>query len=307
MIIPSPRRLAPDFYVLGTPHLPVYLLGQGTEWTLLEGGMHWMTELVYAQLRLVVPQLEHVRHWFITHAHYDHCGLLSTLYPRLPRVQVYASAKTVQVFQQAKSRAIIERFNQEVTRRRWVAEATATETVSLAELPVMPLPHSSVVQIGRHRTLRVLATPGHSACQLSLWDAEHSQLFAADALGEYHGAGEWLPLIFDDFQAYVESIRHLEGLKATTLALGHHQVLIGDEAVQAPRRSLTSLARFGDWLHTRLHAGSAPDQLAQELTARFATPSADFLPAGLHQQSMLRLIQVLQQANYTPTLEQSLV
>ncbi|MFD2786736.1 MBL fold metallo-hydrolase [Hymenobacter rubripertinctus] len=292
----APRCLAPDFYVLGTPQVPVYLVGQGLSWTLIEGGLAWMADLVRWQLLQVVPELACVRHWFITHSHYDHCGLLTTLYAQLPRVQVYASAATARVFQQEKSRRVIERLNQAVTQCPGLAPAAAA--LCLSRVPITPLHEGAGVALGGHQHLQVLATPGHSACHISLWDVAHHRLFASDALGEFQESGEWCPLVFDDAPAYVASIRRIETLGATTLALAHHQVLQGRAAVQAPRRSLRSLYCLCRWLARRRAQGAGAPELAAALTAQFGGLSAGFLPAGLHHSSMLRLLQVLEQGAF---------
>lgn len=57
-----------------------------------------------------------VHYWLITHKHYDHCGLLPYLCPRLPNVQVLASERTCQAWKSESAVRVVERLNRQLLR-----------------------------------------------------------------------------------------------------------------------------------------------------------------------------------------------
>ena len=50
--------------------------------------------------------------------------------------------------------------------------------------------------------MHAIALPGHSACLFGYHCPQLDLLFASDALGEYHAPTQWLPLVFQDPDAY---------------------------------------------------------------------------------------------------------
>lgn len=77
-----------------------------------------------------------------------------------------------------------------------------------------------IVDLG-NRIFEVIHTPGHSAGQIMLWEAETRILFSGDMI--YDG-----PLIEDDVAAYVASMKRIYNLPVRTVHGGHFPSFSGD-------------------------------------------------------------------------------
>ena len=79
------------------------------------------------------------------------------------------------------------------------------------------------------RTLRVIATPGHTPDAISLFDSAHGLLFTGDT---YYPATIWLYRPETDLRAYDASIRRLAALAPQVkLVLGAHNVPVAPPSV----------------------------------------------------------------------------
>ena len=87
-------------------------------------------------------------------------------------------------------------------------------------------------------SLRVMATPGHSDCSTSFFDAERRILVSADVTPYYISAHDyWWPNYFTGYAAYVASMERLAALGAEIVCLGHTATIRGaDEATETARR-----------------------------------------------------------------------
>lgn len=113
----APGQLDDDLCLLGDVQVPVFLLRLGeASWALVEGGISRDAELVWADLCRWVADPSQVHYWLITHKHYDHCGLLPYLCPRLPNVQVLASERTCQAWKSESAVRVVERLNRQLLR-----------------------------------------------------------------------------------------------------------------------------------------------------------------------------------------------
>ena len=253
MWIYEPAKVNDDLYMLGTKANPLYLLKTGQEWLLIEGGMLRDAALVVSQLQTIVPDLSHIRHWFITHSHFDHCGLLADLLPDATR---YASPATIKNLMTEKYRALIYKLQ-----RGFVSGYTGEYTVNpydeLATKKFVPVEDGDVLSIGEH-TFTVLATPGHSDCSLSLY-SDHQYLFAADAFGELLQPDDWFPLPFQSPPQYLQSIEKLQQLQPSMVAVGHHGLLTGDDAAHVASHSLCATHQYIQYFGSMLHEHGLED------------------------------------------------
>ncbi|QNA87323.1 MBL fold metallo-hydrolase [Massilia sp. Dwa41.01b] len=77
----------------------------------MEGGVSAAAPIVWEQLLAIVGDPAHVRHWLVTHMHYDHCALLPWLVPRLPRVRILASSASAAGWGSPRAQAFIDSMN----------------------------------------------------------------------------------------------------------------------------------------------------------------------------------------------------
>ncbi|TRX76854.1 MBL fold metallo-hydrolase [Pseudomonas mangiferae] len=288
----TPGRLDDDLYLLGDPQVPVFLLDLGEErWALVEGGLSRDVEAVWADLCRWVGDPARVRYWLITHKHYDHCGLLPYLCPRLPEVRVLASARACQSWQSEKAVRVVERLNQPLLR----PGQSLPDAMPWQDLPVQAIAAGECLALGPGHCLEVLEGGGHCDDQVLFHDPRRWRLFCGDALGEFDEQdGLWRPLVFDDLDAYLATLGRLQALPTLRQLLpGHGGLFAGTLAADAAESAYRECLRLCRRLRWREAHGADAGRLGEELNQAWEAQSRDFLPAGLHLSSMQRMLDIL--------------
>ena len=221
----APGQLDDDLCLLGDVQVPVFLLRLGeASWALVEGGISRDAELVWADLCRWVADPSQVHYWLITHKHYDHCGLLPYLCPRLPNVQVLASERTCQAWKSESAVRVVERLNRQLLR----AEQRLPEACAWDALPVRAVADGEWLELGPRHRLQVIEAHGHSDDHVVFYDVRRRRLFCGDALGEFDEAeGVWRPLVFDEVDAGVGGRAAVEiGRRLARLADGNQVIVV---------------------------------------------------------------------------------
>ncbi|MBB5017614.1 glyoxylase-like metal-dependent hydrolase (beta-lactamase superfamily II) [Chitinivorax tropicus] len=283
----------PHLAVLGTPEIPLYLIVNQDSATLIEGGLSGMTDRVWQQLHsLLAPYggIRHLRHWLITHSHYDHCSLLMTLKSRMPWVQVMGSIRTADALQRPSAIEVIRMLDDEAS--ACYQPVPLADRHPLADVPLHVLLPTHALDIGQGMQIRAIPLPGHSVCQQGYYCEALGLLFVSDALGEWQGEGQWLPLVFQDVPAYRRSLACIDQLGAEQIALGHHAILQGPAARLAASQAMAKLHSMQEQALALDATPASQHRLAQQWTTQFGLRSAKVVSPKLHLQSMQRMIQL---------------
>lgn len=291
MWIYEPGKVTSDLYLLGRKEVPLYLLKCGPEWLLVDGGMLREQELVLSQLKAIVPDLSDIRHWFITHSHFDHCGLLATL---LPEARIYAAETAIRNFMTPKYRTSLYRLQRSFLPGPPSEQADNPYDV-LASGDFLAVGEGDQLTIGDH-TFTVMATPGHSECSLSLY-SDHQYLFAADAFGEMLRPDDWFPLPFQSPPQYLQSIERLGQLPVSLVTAGHHGLLTDEHAQQLAGHSLLTHQRYIRYFETMLHQHGL-EEASRLVTEKYSYNSSTFFSVRMHQASVRNVITILQETGY---------
>jgi glyoxylase-like metal-dependent hydrolase (beta-lactamase superfamily II) len=83
--------------------------------------------------------------------------------------------------------------------------------------------------------LQVLATPGHTAGHLSVFDEATGVLVAGDALTNEGGLAGSNPLFTEDSAAAAASVRKMAELAPRTILVGHGDPVVDDAAAELER------------------------------------------------------------------------
>jgi glyoxylase-like metal-dependent hydrolase (beta-lactamase superfamily II) len=86
--------------------------------------------------------------------------------------------------------------------------------------------------------MRIVATPGHTAGHVVVFDPDTGVLVAGDALGNRGGLTGANPQFTEDEATAAESVRKLAALAPTTILFGH-----GDPVVDGAATALEELVR----------------------------------------------------------------
>ncbi|WP_165828267.1 MBL fold metallo-hydrolase [Chryseobacterium phosphatilyticum] len=269
--------------ILGTLTNPVYLIKGKDEYILVESGVTRDAPTILSQLKEHVSDLSLIKHWFITHSHYDHCGTIESLYPYFRNVQLYASEYAVSNFRNEKYVKKIRQLNALISDQ----EITGFPA-DLQQIPFITVKDNDIIETDSG-IWQILYTPGHSQCSVSLYHKESDTLFVSDALGEIIGHEKWFPLAFDHVEKFVESINRLNTLHPQTIALGHNGILTGSDARLAPEHSLRgyheTLQFISELQHTLSH-----EQLIDEICKKFKVMDHSFISDKVYRKSIEMLL-----------------
>ncbi|MBW2038427.1 MAG: MBL fold metallo-hydrolase [Deltaproteobacteria bacterium] len=243
MIFNRTGRVRDDFYVLGHPWSPVYLL-DGWRPVLFEAGFCCLGRIYEEAIRAVLgrcrPEI-----LFITHVHYDHCGATFYLKKVFPGLQVAASSIAAQIIERPNAQKLMRTLSQNV-----ISLVTGVDRTKLLNEPFEPfkvdmiLSDGQVVELEEGLTVQVLATPGHTRDLLSYYIPEKKILIATEAAGCADLTGHIVTEFLVDYETYLAGLKRLAALEVEVLCQGHHFVFVGAAVKDFFARSIESTERF---------------------------------------------------------------
>ena len=286
-----------NLFLLGTIDVPMYLIKVSGGWALLEGSVEPLAPRILQQLKHIVGDLAQIKYWFITHSHYDHIGTLALLYPLLPCVRVFASKLTKRALSHEKANEVTRKLTNSLYKimpQAQYADHTLQATkVAFADIPVEVLEDGQQVDFDESHCMVAIATPGHAKCLLSFYEPKFKRLYVSDALGEMVSPNQWEPLIFQDYQAYIASLKRLQQLDITQLVLGHHGILYGDLAQQAPTLAEQGVYQFiRNATQVFKHCSQDIAHTAQQISESSRASTATFVSKKLHYNGTLFMLKL---------------
>ena len=271
LIKDPPVEVAEGVRMLGTNEYPVFLVTDGDEGAIFEGGVGAAGPIVKEQLVGLDVTADTVKQIIITHAHPDHVMAVPAFREMFPKAKVCASKIAAGTLGVEKAVAFFKKIDGMLTEA--LVEAGSIKDKHrpkpLTEKQIAVdkiLSDGDTLTVGR-RKFDVLATPGHSDCSLSFHEAEIRLLIISDATGYYiPDCSYFWPNYFTDYGAYLESIRRLAALDAEIVCLSHNAVVKGAEAVKA---YFDGAAAATEAYHERIvaetTAGKAQDEIGRQL------------------------------------------
>ncbi len=283
-------EISSDLIMLGSSDVPVYLLKLADkEWALIDGGISTDHHIFWLQLNLWVESPADVKYWLITHKHFDHCGLLSYMCPRLPNVTVLVSDKTKQSWEQKKTRKVILSLNESIG-----FESNDLESVDLHQLNLASFMPGDELVLSEKYALTVYAAPGHSDDHVVFYDSKRQRLFAGDAIGELnYQTFQWQPLIFDDAVTYINTLKNLQLLPISQVLLGHGGMLCGENVQTAIKLAYQQAKQFIVSVKPSLSNANNTEKLAKDLNEKWSNQSKRFVSKELHLNSMRFMLEAI--------------
>ncbi len=167
-----------------------YVLVRGREAAVVDTGADGSADAIGSVLGDAGPGWAGVRHVVLTHKHGDHVGSVGEVLTRA---------------------------------------TNATGYVGTADLPDVDAAGLQTLGDGDDVLgLQVVATPGHTAGHLAVYDSGTGVLVAGDALTNTDGLTGSLPQFTEDEAAAAESVRKLAQLSPSTILVGHGDPLLED-------------------------------------------------------------------------------
>jgi len=256
--------ITPNFYQLGTPSYPAYLL-MGDSGVIIEGGTGVTFPIIVDQVREIGIEPERIKYLVLTHTHPDHIGAVPHLKKLWPHLKVVASEVAVKLLQ--KEEVIqefikIDRIITEVLLIKGDIDQWAVELDNPVFEVDMVVKEGDKIDLGAGVVWTVYETPGHSPCHLSFYNERDGILVIGDATGIYEPGKEvFWPNYFHSLEEYCNSIRKLAALPAKIGARSHGGIVEGE-----PRDYLQRVMKATESYHRemleRLTQGESPEEIA---------------------------------------------
>jgi glyoxylase-like metal-dependent hydrolase (beta-lactamase superfamily II) len=243
MRIEHAGKISDDFYVMGHPAMPVYLLN-GPAPVLFDAGLTSLCRLYEEDIVKVLGNRSPA-YLFLTHSHFDHIGAAAYLKTVYPKMRIAGSVRTQEILGRPKAIHLIRSLNQEA--------AQLMESLNRASIYKGPFePFDIDLIIKRDRTIEldpdchveVIKTPGHTWDFISYWVPEKKILVASEAVGCDDGAGYIYTEFLVDYDSYLTSLKRLARLDAKVLCQGHRLVFTGTDAEEHVSRSIEQAANY---------------------------------------------------------------
>ena len=264
MIITRKGIVADNFYVVGVPEMPVYLL-DGEKPVLFEASLSAIGPVLVEEVRKTLgdrsPEM-----LFLTHVHFDHCGSAAYLKKTFPDLKIAASQKAAEILTRPNALSHMARLNESAAEviKGWHPEITQTTAFEPFQLDRV-LADGERIELEAGSTVEVIAAPGHTWDSLSYYLPERKILIASESTGCVDNTGEVVTEFLADYQAYVDTIQRLSRLDVDIFCQGHRLVYTGEDVPPFFERSLEAAATFRETIEKMLRqeGGDIPRTVAR--------------------------------------------
>jgi glyoxylase-like metal-dependent hydrolase (beta-lactamase superfamily II) len=229
MWIKEPGAVTERIEFLGSKEICSYLL-KGDVYALIGGGMAHVVPKVLAQLEDLDIDLERIRHLIILHTHYDHLGMAPYLARQWPWLRVAVSRVGSQVLKNQRALKTIQDYNNSALGNESQAKHMVPLNLIEEGFPVHDLINGGMeLSLGDGVKLRVIETPGHSVCSMTIYFPGEHTLFPSDGIGAFTEE-RLLPMGSSNFDDFQDSIEKLCEIDAEIFCFEHYGVLTPPEA-----------------------------------------------------------------------------
>ena len=275
----NPIPITPNFYQLGTPAFPAYL-SMGDIGMIIEGGTGPTFQIIVEQVKSVGIDPEKIKYILLTHTHADHIGGVPHFKREWPHIKLLASPNAANIL---KKKELINEF---------ILVDTGIAQLMKAKDEIEQLPpaleeysfevdstikEEDKIDLGNDVVWDVYDTPGHSPCQIALFEEKEGTLVVGDATGFYVPEKDaFWPNYFVSLVDYCNSIRKLASLPAKRAVLSHNCVVEGDVDKHL-KKAMQATEAYHNELMARLERGESPESIAMD-KARFVDSLTDIQP-----------------------------
>ncbi len=263
---PEIYRIRLPFTNIGAGVSNCYLVRSGSEWLMVDSGAAGMANRRRLAESMRVVGFDHRKATaFLTHAHFDHAGLMTDVLGYSTVLMVSRTAY--------ESRSLHAGDLQRLFIRRMLAMGASMDeacsyaavnsesaVLDLRSLNMVFAEDGDVFAVGS-LTFEVLATPGHTADHLSLFCRESGLLFSGDAVLKRSAPSlDSQPGCEDALRTYFDTLGRLLSVPVSYALPGHGEVLGGPEAFRSQPLQEALNARGASEpsecaFHEAIHAG----------------------------------------------------
>jgi len=243
MIINKTGQIIEDFYSIGHPAIPVFLM-DGVRPLIFDAGFAFLGEIYAGEIKKILGARQ-PEYLFLTHAHFDHCGSVSILKKHFPLMKVITSKKAKDILGRPNAIKLIKALNQASEKMAGDIEIDFALSGEFEPFKIdKTVKDDDILNISNGLNIRVIETPGHTSDCLSYYIQEKKILISSEAAGQPDHTGYIVSDCLLDFDQYFSSMKRLSLLDIEILCPGHLFVYTGDDAKKYLRESMLECERF---------------------------------------------------------------
>ena len=229
MRIRKPGKVGDHLWFFGREESGVYLLEGEDGAMLISGGMSYIVPEILQQFDEFGIDEEKISKILILHSHFDHVGVIPFFKRRLPRAEVYASARAWEILRMEKAVTTINEFSRNVAKRMEMEEAYFIYDLEWRDdVTGKTIREGDQIDL-RGLTVSIFEIPGHSSCCIAAYVPQLKALFPTDGGG----------IPFDEtiitsgnsnYTNYQEGLGKLKDLEVEVYFADHYGYVTGEEA-----------------------------------------------------------------------------
>ena len=201
-----------------------YLVTSGKDAVLVDSGYASKTKETIANITRYLDGRK-LKHIILTHSHYDHVMGSAAISQYFSDAKIYAHPKVRAIFAKPNARKFMEDMNKAAAIEQGVsAESGWTEKMHVD----VDVTDGQIIDAGDMK-IKVVGTPGHTSCSISLYFENEDLLVASETLGLSPDFPEVVPGFIVSYNDAVQSIKKIGDLNPDHLLLPHGYVINGDD------------------------------------------------------------------------------
>jgi glyoxylase-like metal-dependent hydrolase (beta-lactamase superfamily II) len=251
MIKESKGKITEEFYALGNPALPSYLLMGGSP-VLFDSGMTIMGPLYLQDLKKFLGDPNRLSYLFLTHSHFDHAGSAPFLKRKIPDLKVAAGKLAADIFKRPNAIQLIQSLSRPMEERFKTQVGEEDVTFRGLELDRV-LEDGEEIELEGGIVIRVITTPGHTRDAVCYYLPKLKALVGGEAVGSFDRQFNVRPVFLSSYDDYLSSLEKLRPLKIDLLLLGHHFALTEDAQGMIPK-AIEATREYGKRIEEELNA-----------------------------------------------------
>jgi len=265
MVIQEPGKVTERITLLGLREACVYLLDGRDELALLGGGMVTAIPAVLEQITGLGIDVKKIGRIVITHAHFDHVGIVPYFRRRWPWLKVTASVRARENLARPAVIKAIADFSALLLAQAGMSERA--QEFGLEGLDAFPIDEAvkegDLLTCG-DRTLEIIATPGHSSCSMAVYVREEQALAASDAGGIPFGETIFAAAN-SNFDQYQDSLEKMSRFPVEAHLCEHYGAFTDAEARQFLPRSMEAARTTRTLIEESLKRTGSVDATVSEI------------------------------------------
>lgn len=197
----------------------------------------------------------------LTHSHYDHVMGTPAIKEHFPQAKIYAHPRVRRIFSKENARKTMEDMNSAAADERGLTAEYGWADKLHVDVDVED---EDIIKAG-DMTIKVIETPGHTKCSISLLFEDDNLLVASESLGvplDFPGVVPGFIVSYDDA---INSIKRVQGLNPDSILLPHSRVVSGEDVHTYLDNALTEAQRIFEIVSHDYKKGHSTEQIVERL------------------------------------------